>query len=191
MKRLAAVAAAMAGGLVLTCGVDVRAQDRPFERGNRTRGLIGGWGIGYMPPWAPTHSDVEFVAAHPRMGWFVANRLELYGEATLLLYYRPAADITAGLGAAAGRYYLRTDGRWIPYVLGGVGVNWTSLDIVEIDRRFNFQHFIGFGWRQNRARGPRLVFEMRNHHISNAGTAGENLGVNAVVMLSGVEWVLR
>jgi hypothetical protein len=70
-------------------------------------------------------------------------------------------------------------------------VLWTSLDVAEIDRTFNFQHFFGIGWRQNRLRGPRLVVELRNHHISNAGTAGDNLGVNAIVALTGVEWLLR
>lgn len=29
------------------------------------------------------------------------------------------------------------------------------------------------------------------HHISNAGTAGENLGISAATVLAGVEWVLR
>ena len=63
--------------------------------------------------------------------------------------------------------------------------------MIEIDRTFNFQHFVGIGWRQHRPRGPRLVFELRNHHISNAGTAGDNLGVNAVVGLAGIEWIVR
>jgi lipid A 3-O-deacylase len=174
--------------IFLAAAAPIRAEDRPFEKGNRTRGMVGGWGIGYQPLWAPTRSDVGFAAVHPRMGWFVEDRTELYGEATLFLY---AADITAGVGALAGRYYLRTAGRWIPYVHGGVGLLWTSLDVLEIDRTFNFQHFIGVGWRQHRVRGPRLVFELRNHHISNAGTAGDNLGVNAIVALTGVEWILK
>jgi hypothetical protein len=33
--------------------------------------------------------------------------------------------------------------------------------------------------------------EFRNHHISNAGTCGENLGVNAAMVVAGVHWVLR
>ena len=33
--------------------------------------------------------------------------------------------------------------------------------------------------------------ELRNHHISNAGTAGENLGLNAITLMAGVQWVLR
>jgi hypothetical protein len=63
--------------------------------------------------------------------------------------------------------------------------------VIEVDRTFNFQHFVGIGWRQNKVRGPRLTFELRNHHISNAGTAGDNLGVNAIVGLAGVEWILK
>jgi lipid A 3-O-deacylase len=177
--------------IVLAAPTAIRAQDRPFEKGDRTRGLIGGIGLGYQPPWAATHSDVAFAAFHPRLGWFVSDRLELYGEATLFLYYRPAADVSAGLGAIAGKYFLRTTGRFLPYLHGGLGLLWTSLDVREIDRTYNFQHFVGVGWRQNRSRGPRLVFELRNHHISNAGTAGDNLGVNALVALTGVEWVLH
>jgi lipid A 3-O-deacylase len=169
----------------------LRAQDRPFERGNRTRGLIGGAAIGYRPPWAPTRSDVAFAAFHPRLGWFVHDRIEVYGEATLFVYFRPELDVSAGAGALAGRYYLRTSGSWIPYLHGGAGLLWTTLDAIEIDRTFNFQHFIGIGWRQNRVRGARLVVELRNHHISNAGTAGENLGVNAIAGLIGVEWILK
>jgi lipid A 3-O-deacylase len=179
--------------VVIAClpAVVLRAQDRSFEKGDRTQGLIGGIGSGYRQPWAHTESDVAFGAFHPRLGWFVHDRIELYGEATLFVYYQPALDVSAGAGLLAGRFYLRTSGRWIPYVAGGGGVLWTSLDVLEIDRTYNFQHFVGFGWHQNRARGPRLVVELRNHHISNAGTAGDNLGVNAIVGLVGVEWVLK
>jgi hypothetical protein len=125
------------------------------------------------------------------MGWFVTDRLELYGEATLFVYDRPEVAIAAGLGGMSGRYYLSTSGRGTPYILAGSGLLWTSLDVLEIDRIFNFQLFVGVGWRQTRARGPRLVLEFRNHHISNAGTAGENLGINAATVLAGFEWVLR
>jgi hypothetical protein len=177
--------------VTILSATDVAAQDRPFERGNRTRGLVGGWGVGYHPPWAVADSDVTFAAFHPRMGWFIEDRIELYGEATVFLYTEPSSEITAGLGGLAGRLYLRDSGNWIPYLHGGIGLLWTSLEIRNIDSVFNYQHFVGVGWRQNRPRGPRLVFELRNHHISNAGTAGKNLGVNALVALSGVEWILK
>jgi lipid A 3-O-deacylase len=188
--RDAKVGVALSVVLLFALWTSCAAEERPFTTGSRTRGLTGGWGVGYRPPWAPTRSDVAFGAFQPRMGWFVTDWLELYGEGTLFLYTEPSPAISAGVGGLAARLYLRTDGPWIPYLLGGVGLLWTSLDVVEIDRTFNFQHFIGVGWRQNRVRGPRLIVELRNHHISNAGTAGTNWGVNALMVLSGVEWVL-
>ena len=36
-----------------------------------------------------------------------------------------------------------------------------------------------------------MMLEFRNHDISNAGTRGENLGVNAAMVVAGVHWVLR
>ena len=74
--------------------------------------------------------------------------------------------------------------------LGG-GILWTSLDTREIDRRFNFQILYGLGVRLLPRRGPGWIIEVRNHHISNAGTAGENLGINAATVMAGVQWVLR
>lgn len=161
-----------------------------LTRGSRTRGLVGGWGHSWRPIFGQTRTDIAFGAFQPRMGWFVFDRAEVYGEGTLFLYHQPEAAVAAGLGGLAGRYYLKTSGRWVPYVLGGGGLLWTSLDVPEIDRIFNFQLFFGVGWRQTREHGPCLVFEFRNHHISNAGTAGKNMGINAAMVLTGIEWVL-
>ncbi len=121
----------------------------------------------------------------------MTNRCELYGEGPLYPHPEPEAAVAGALGGLTGRYYLRTSGAFVPYVHAGAGLLWTSLDVPEIDRIFNFQLFVGIGWRQTRAKGPCLVFEFRNHHISNAGTAGKNLGINAATLLGGVEWVLR
>lgn len=184
--QIFAVGAAMA----LSWSGSVLADEWPFSKGSRTRGLTGGWGHSWRPIFGQTRSQITFVAFALRMGWFVTDRLELYGEGTLFLYDKPQVAVAAGLGGLAGRYYLKTSGGWIPYVHAGSGLLWTSLDVPEIDRIFNFELFVGVGWRQNRASGPRLVFEFRNHHISNAGTAGENRGINAATILTGVEWVL-
>lgn len=169
----------------------VRADDQAYHAGNRTRGLVGGWAHSWRPIFGQTRSEIAFGAFHPRMGWFITDWGELYGEATLFVYHLPEPAVAAGAGALAGRYYLKNSGGWIPYFLGGGGLLWTSLDVPEIDRTFNFQLFFGVGWRQNRPKGPCLVFEFRNHHISNAGTAGKNMGINAATVLTGVEWVLR
>ena len=188
LARGSIVAFAVTVGLGLCAPAD--ADDRPFARGSRTRGVIGGWGHSWRPIFGQTRTKIAFTAFHPRMGWFVIDRGELYGEATVFLYQTPGPDVALGLGGLAGRYYLKTSGAWIPYALGGGGLLWTSLDVPEINRLFNFQLFFGVGWRQNKPAGPRWVVELRNHHISNAGTAGENRGINAAMVLTGVEWVL-
>ena len=162
-----------------------------FDSSSRTRGLAWGWGHSWSPFFGKTRSDIAFVAFHPQMGWFLTDNVELYGEGTLFVYHQPAGEVTAGLGGFAGRAYFWNDRALCPYIVAGVGLLWTSLDVREIDRVFNFQHFGGLGVRWAPLRGPGFTIELRNHHISNAGTAGENLGINAGTIVAGVQWILR
>jgi hypothetical protein len=170
------------------------AQQLLFDSDSRTRGLSFGWGHSWsagLPGYGKTQSDIQSVAFHPQMGWFMTRRLELYGEGTLLVHVQPAA-ISGGLAGLAGRYHFWNDRNWTPYVSAGAGLLWTSLEVEEIDRVFNFQLLFGIGVRIfPEKRGPSWIFEFRNFHISNAGTAGENLGVNSATILAGVAWILR
>ena len=169
-------------------------QPARLAAGYWTRGLVGGWGSAWkhgVPGYGKTESAVDFAAFHPQLGRFVTHHLELYGEGTLLLYRRPAPAVSGGLAGVGGRYHVWRDRSWTPYVVGIAGLLWTSLDLPEIDRIFNFQLVYGVGVRQVTRRGPGLIVEIRNHHISNAGSAGENLGLNAATVMAGVQWVLR
>ena len=172
-------------------GSPISAQQSRLASGNWTRGLAGGWGHSWTPGYGKTTSDVQFVAFHPQLGRFVTDHLELYGEGTLFLYHQPSVAIGGGLAGIGGRYHLWNDRRWTPYVVGIAGLIWTALDIPELDRVFNFQLIHGLGLRVVPPRGPGWIVEFRNHHISNAGTAGENLGVNAATIVTVVQWVLR
>ena len=168
------------------------AQESRLASGNWTRGLVSGWGHSWKPGgYGKTESNVEFVAFHPQLGRFVTDHLELYGEGTLLLYYRPSVSISGGLAGIGGRYHFWNNRGWTPYIVGITGLIWTGLDIPELDRIFNFQVIYGLGFRVVPPRGPGFIVEFRNHHISNAGTAGKNLGVNTATILTGVQWVLR
>ena len=169
-------------------------QQPRLAEGYWTRGLAGGWGHAWkhgVPGYGKTESDVRFAAFHPQLGRFVTDHLELYGEGTLLVYARPAPAVSGGLAGLGGRYHVWRDRSWTPYAVGIAGLLWTSLDVPEIDRVFNFQVVYGVGVRVVPPRGPGLLVEFRNHHISNAGTAGENLGLNALTVIAGVQWVLR
>lgn len=165
-----------------------------ISKESRSMGLLGGWGHSWKAGWpgyGKTSTDIAFFAFHPQMGWFLSDRLELFGEGSLLLYHEPFLEVSAGLVGLAGRYHFWNDRRWIPYGMLGGGLIWTSLEeVIEIDRVFNFQVIFGAGIRFVPTDGPGLIVEFRNHHISNAGTAGENRGINAGTFLTGVEWLL-
>ena len=182
-------------GMLLTIADAAVTADEPsITRGDRTRGLSWGWGHSWsfgVPGFGKTRTDVQFIAFHPQLGWFVTDLLELYGEATLFMYFDGSQGAAAGLGGLAARYHLQRRGGWLPYVGAGSGLLWTSLRIRELDRTFNFQLFYGVGLRRVRQTNPGFVVELRNHHISNAGTAGENLGLNAATIVGGVQWRLR
>jgi hypothetical protein len=186
--RLVAGAAA-----ALALSMPALAQDSRVETGVRVRSLAAGWGTAWefgVPGWGKTTSDVQFVAFHPGLGWFVIDRGEVFGEAALFAYYRPESTVAVGPIAVGGRYHFRGRGRLIPFVSGGAGLIVTTLDLPELDRRFNGQVFYGAGLRWLRSRGPHWRVEIRNHHISNAGTSGENLGLNSFMMIVGAEWLL-
>jgi hypothetical protein len=166
----------------------------PVTRGVRVRALAAGWGDGWrfgIPGWGKTRTDIEFLTVHPGLGWLVIDRGEVFGEVSVFAYYRPYASVGLGPLAVGGRYHLAGEGRVLPFLSGGAGFLVTPLDVPELDRTFNFQVFYGVGVRWHAARSRWWRLEVRNHHISNAGTAGANLGVNALLVLAGVEWLLQ
>lgn len=171
------------------------AQEPPLlARGHRTRALAGAYGHSWLHGWpgyGKQRTHIQFVGFYPQLGWFQTSQLELTGEATLHGYWEPHGAIFAGLMGVGGRYHFSNNRSWTPYVLLSGGLGWTSLDVVEIDRLFNFQVAWGAGLRQITRKGPGWLIEFRNHHISNAGTRGENIGVNAATIVVGVHWVVR
>ena len=186
---------AAAVGLALALAPGAGAADEPLlASGYWTRGLAWGWGHTWkhgVPGYGKTETDLGFAAFHPQLGRFLTDHLELYGEGTLLVYHAPTLAVAGGVAGLGVRYHLWSERSWTPYFTGGAGLLWTSLDAPEIDRVFNGQLLYGAGIRWVPPRGPGWIVELRNHHISNAGTAGENLGLNAVALVAGVQWVLR
>ena len=178
---------------LLALSAPVLGQDARVERGARVRAVAVGGGTAWkygIPGWGKTTSDVRFVAFHAALGWFVVDRLEVFGESALFASSRPERTLAVGPVAIGGRYHLRGRGRAVPFVTGGAGLMFTTLDVPELDRTLNGQLFYGAGLRWIRTRGPHWRIEIRNHHISNAGTAGANLGLNAFMVVVGAEWLL-
>lgn len=169
-------------------------QETLLARGNRTRALTGAYGHSWRRGWpgfGKQGTDIQFVGFYPQLGWFLTSRLEMIGEATAHAYWKPDASVFAGVMGLGARYHFSNNRSWTPFVMYGLGLGWTPLDVVELDRIFNFQVVWGAGLRQVTRKGPGWLIEFRNHHLSNAGTRGENIGVNAATVVVGVHWVLR
>ena len=129
--------------------VDPTAEPAPLARGYRTRTLAAGWGHSWLHGWpgyGQTVSDIQSLGFFcPQMGWFVTDWLELYGEGTAHVSCRPHAAILGGVVGIGGRHYFLRDRQWTPYYTLAGGMAWTSLELPEVDRIWNFQVVWGVG----------------------------------------------
>ena len=55
--------------------------------------------------------------------------LELHGERTMHVYYRPHAAVLGGVIRIGGRHYFLRERPWTPYYTLSVGGAWTSLEV--------------------------------------------------------------
>lgn len=72
-----------------------------------------------------------------------------------------------------------------PYVEGGVGGIFTQWRVEGQGSKINFNPQIGVGTEFSLGPGPAFLAALRLHHISNAGLADDNRGVNSVVFVLG------
>ena len=72
-----------------------------------------------------------------------------------------------------------------PYIEGGVGGIYTQWRVEGQGSKVNFNPQIGVGTEFSLGSGPPFLAALRLHHISNAGLAADNRGVNSVVFVIG------
>ena len=70
---------------------------------------------------------------------------------------RPHAAILGGVVGIGGRHYFLRDRQWTPYCTLAGGMAWTSLEVPEKDRIWNFQVVWGAGIKRITRRGPGLI----------------------------------
>ena len=133
-------------------------------------------------------SDEQALMLEPSVGIPLTSRLEYIMEGHFARYFTPHGWM-AGWTPIGARFEI-AEGRVRPYVSIGAGFGWTDLTkLEEIDRRFNFLLQASVGVRGALAKGQNWTLEARIFHISNAGTALPNLGLNSLVFLAG--WRFR
>lgn len=170
------------GALAGTCA-PLEAQ-RAGEDPRRREWMLAagyGWTIGT----GPSDPDLQYVALFPELAWPVKPTVA-YTVTGYVSRWFPRQGWVAGFFPVGGRLQLRSDRRNVPYFSAAVGVGWTSLtELDEIDRRFNFLAEWGGGIRHRMADGRDWFAEFRYLHVSNAGTAGNNWGLNTLLIVVG------
>jgi len=135
---------------------------------------------------ASIHVGKLIVSDHPTLGPFLRH-LELAGELWTGAQYHPDTAYLVGFTPVA-RYHFLPGSRWTPFLDAGAGVTGTGIGHPDLSTAFEFNLQGGGGiqwlWRQNVA----LTLQARYLHLSNAGIASPNDGVNTFLFSGGVTW---
>lgn len=133
-------------------------------------------------------SKEHVLLAAPSVAFPLSRRFEYVVEGHFAQYYTPSGWM-AGVCPLGGRYTFGS-GSVRPYAFLNAGLGWTDLVALdEIDRRFNYLLQGGVGMRGRVFDRAGWSAEVRWTHVSNAGTALPNLGLNSLVFVGG--WTFR
>jgi lipid A 3-O-deacylase len=167
-----------------------------FERGRQQVGLLSGygWGFGIFGSNRKDNEDVRIVPVFGHWGITASNPLggdswyrgsfELRVDGFALFNTEPRGGWGAGGGFATRYDFLRAR-HVVPYVEAGAGMMHIDYDLANQADGFNFALYLGVGvdWPINDHWALNLGY--RQHHISNAGTAEPNQGINTGFLLFG------
>jgi hypothetical protein len=159
------------------------AQEQPLFQPGFTEWTLAGGG-GFSVDIGPSNPQVQFLSFTPQWGRVLRPKLEYVVEGNLSRYFGPGG-VLVGVLPVGFRIY--TGGtHFLPYISLGGGLSYTNLNqLEEVDRNVNFLLQLGFGVRWPARERHYWLIEGRLHHISNAGSAGKNLGINSAMLVIG------
>ena len=177
---------ALAAAALVLAGASTAAQEAPppIPEGRPPEwGLQAGYGFSFSPNGGRSHEYLFLF--EPNVGIRLGARFEYVAEAHVARYFSPEGYMV-GVVPLGARYNAPSATAIRPYAYLGVGLGWTDLTrLDEIDRRFNFLIQGAMGLRGAVSETQAWTFEARYSHVSNAGTALPNLGLNCLVFLAG------
>jgi len=155
--------------------------------------VIGGYGRSF-PDWGRTTQRVEtldLVFRHNHMifdnigsSWYQGFHSILM-ELPLHFVVSPDESMMIGLNFLAA-YTFTADPDWQPYIFGGGGPVYSFADIPGMGAEWNGNYQFGIGLEHPLNKEQDLLFEVRYHHISNAGTKEPNEPLNSCKFLFGI-----
>jgi hypothetical protein len=162
-------------------------KDRYFEAGMREYGISGGFGFA---------DEDEFITDFllmPKWGLFIADFDRVKGalafevEPVLGMHITPSQAVEAGFNVLF-TYNFETGTRFVPFFSAGAGFLYTDLRVNELGSRFNGSPQGGLGVKYMLNDRTALSLMGRIRHISNAGTASPNRGVDSIFLLMGIDF---
>ena len=187
MRRFLGAAVAAATLAVSAARAQDSAEAAPPAADPRSHWAILG-GLGHTAQFVTSDETKAFLLlAAPQWSYRVSRVVEAVAEGHLAGYVGNADGWFAGVVPIGLRFQV-PDSEWRPYLQFGGGFGWTNLDVVEIDRRFNFIVTGALGARPQGEMGP-LSLEIRLVHYSNANTVLPNYSLNSIALVGG--WRLQ
>ena len=171
------------------------AQTRPQDGGHE----IQIWAAGGHATNGSNSSDSVFNAG-ARFGWiltkahgkgFIRGKFEYAVDAVpVFMVFQPAnRAYGAGFNPVVLKWNFETDSRVVPYVELGGGVLFTNMTVPTGTSQTNFTSGAAVGFH---ILGEKVAWsaDVRYMHISNAGLATPNPGINTVQVRIGVGWFM-
>ncbi|MFQ5861715.1 MAG: acyloxyacyl hydrolase [Candidatus Brocadiales bacterium] len=164
-------------------------KDKHYVAGMREYGISGGFGFAnedefitdfiLMPKWGIILADFE--GRIPG-----ALELELEGVAGMNMTPEVAAQVGFNL---LFTYNFETGTNFVPFFSAGAGALYTTLDVNELGSRLNGSPQGGLGIKYFVNDRTALTLMGRIRHVSNAGTASPNRGVDSFFLLFGIDFL--
>ena len=179
--------------LVCTCGRVDSAAAGIIDTAHDSFAVIGGYGQSF-PGWGQTTQRVETLDLNPRYnhhifeemgsGWYQGFH-SLFLELPVSFVLSPDESVMVGVNFLAA-YTFTSGEQWRPYLFGGGGPVYSFADIPGMGAELNGNYQFGIGLEYDRRSNHNLLFELRYHHISNAGTEFPNEPLNSCKILFGI-----
>ena len=119
--------------------------------------------------------------------WYCGD-LEIFGEAIGGEQFKPTAASFGG-ATLVFRYNFDTRTRWVPFYDIGAGATATGIGAPDLTGTFEFNLQTGPGVRWMINKDTALTLQARYLHLSNAGIADPNQGVNTFSFYVGMSWL--
>lgn len=192
-RRLTSQAPALLHVLLCICLLSLSAQNvSAFDTSKDSYGMLLGYGQS-IPGWGQTTERIETIDLVPRYthvtfedigtNWWIGKYSTLV-ELPVHAITSPDSSAMIGLNFLAC-FTFTASKVWQPYIFGGGGPVYSFADIEGMGASWNGNYQFALGLDHALSPAHSLLFEVRYHHISNAGIEDPNIPLNSIKFLVG------